>query len=171
MVKRELETPRHLLRPITLVERAELHALWTDEKVRRWLFDDREIALEVVDDLVTASDALAERGMGHWSVRGRKDGRLIGTAALRPIEDDDVELIYLLAPAEWRQGHATEVARVLLDHAFGTLGLERVVAQADVANIASLAVMKRIGMRFDKELEIDGRPLVQYAMERDRGGS
>ena len=163
----ELETARHRLRPITLDEKAELHALWTDPAVRRWLFDDEVIATEDVDELIAKSDARVAQGMGHWTIRAKSDGRLIGSAALQPIEGDGVELIYLLARSEWGRGHASEASRAILDHAFGTHGLDQVIAQADVSNTASIALMKRLGMRFDRELEIDGLPLVQYVLERE----
>ena len=162
-----LETERHWLRPITLDEKAELHALWTDPEVRRWLFDDVALAPADVDELVARSDALSGRGMGHWTIRTKQGGRLVGSAALQPLDDGEIELLYLLAPSEWGRGHATEVSRAILAHAFDTLGLDRVVAQADLPNVASVAVMKRLGMRFDKELLIDGLPLVQYVLERE----
>ena len=104
---------------------------------------------------------------GHWTIRAKPDGRLIGSAALQPLEGYGVELIYLLAPSEWGRGHASEASRAILDHAFGTLGLDQVIAQADVSNTASIALMRRLGMRFDRELEIDGLPLVQYVLERE----
>lgn len=166
-VNRALETERHRLRPIRTAELAELHALFTDPQVRRWLFDDATISEADVLELITASDALEPRGMGHWTVRQRSDGQLIGTAALQPCEDLGIELIYLLAPAAWGRGHATELGRALLAHAFETLGLERVIAQADTPNTQSIEVMKRLGMRFDRELERGGVSLVQYLIERD----
>ena len=79
-------------------------------------------------------------------------------------------VIYLLAPAEWGRGHASEVGRALLAHAFETLGLERVIAQADTPNTKSIDVMERLGMQFDRTLERDGVSLVQYAIERDGFG-
>jgi RimJ/RimL family protein N-acetyltransferase len=166
-VNRALETERHRLRPIRAAESTELHALFTDLQVRRWLFDDEAISEAVVMELITASDALEPRGLGHWTVRARSDDRLIGSAALQPCDGEEIELIYLLAPAEWGQGHASEVGQVLLAHAFETLGLERVIAQADTPNTKSIDVMKRLGMRFDRELEVGGLPLVQYVMERE----
>ena len=163
----ELETTRHWLRPITLAERSELTALWTDPEVRRWLFDDAVLSPDDVDALIARSDELQGRGMGHWSIRSKEDGQLLGSAALQPLEGHGVELLYLLTPAEWGRGHVTEACRAILDHAFGTLGLDEVIAQADVPNTASVEVMKRLGMRFDRELEIDGLPLVQYVLKRE----
>lgn len=167
-MNRALETERHRLRPIRRSERAELRTLFTDPQVRRWLFDDRTLAEADVDELIANSDALEARGLGHWTLRGKSDGRLIGTVGLQPFEDHHVELVYLLAPSEWGRGHATEACAALLQHAFVTLELPRVIAQADAPNAASIEVMKRLGMVFDRTLTIADAPLVQYAIERDQ---
>jgi len=52
-----------------------------------------------------------------------------------------------LARAHWGQGYATEAARAMLDFAFETLGVDRVYANIDPANAASIAVVRRLGMR------------------------
>ena len=167
-LNRALETERHRLRPIRRSERAELHALFTDPQVRRWLFDDRVIDDDDVDQLIVDSDALETKGLGHWTLREKSDDRLIGTVGLQPFEDHHVELVYLLSPSDWGRGHATEACEALLRHAFIALELPRVIAQADAPNAASIEVMKRIGMAFDCTPETGDVPLVQYAIEREQ---
>lgn len=56
-------------------------------------------------------------------------------------------LYWALSPASQRQGYATEAARAMVDYAFGTLYLRRLVATTDHHNLASQAVMRRLGMR------------------------
>ena len=166
MTDRTIETARHVLRPIHLGELDALHALWTHPEVRRWLFDDTSISRDGARDPVERSEAVAGRGLGHWSVRSREDGTLLGSAALLPLDPDDVELLYLLHPDHRGQGHATEAGAALLERAFGVAGLDRVVAQADRPNTASFEVMKRLGMVFERELEGANGPLVEYAIRR-----
>ncbi|MDQ3870967.1 MAG: GNAT family N-acetyltransferase, partial [Chloroflexota bacterium] len=45
------------------------------------------------------------------------------------------------------RGYATEAARALVDFAFGPMRLARIVATTDRDNLASQAVMRRLGMR------------------------
>jgi ribosomal-protein-alanine N-acetyltransferase len=45
-----------------------------------------------------------------------------------------VEIGWRLAAKHWGQGYATEAASVVLDHAFGPLGLEQVVSFTVPAN-------------------------------------
>jgi RimJ/RimL family protein N-acetyltransferase len=78
-----------------------------------------------------------------------------------------VELLYSLEPAHWGRGLATEAAARLLDHGFGTLGLARIIARADTPNLASQRVMQRLGMRFERDMELNGLPHVQYTLDAE----
>ena len=70
-------------------------------------------------------------------------------------------------PSRWGHGFATEAARAVLDHGFCTLALPRIAARADTPNVESIRLMERLGMRFEEERPIDGRPTVHYALTRE----
>jgi RimJ/RimL family protein N-acetyltransferase len=55
-------------------------------------------------------------------------------------------LFYAISPAYRRQGNASEAARAMLDYAFRSLRLKRMVATTTYDNLASQAVMRRLGM-------------------------
>src|SRR5205085_7665200 len=59
-------------------------------------------------------------------------------------------LYYALSPAYQRQGYATEATRALIDYAFTQLALKRIVATTTNENVASIAVMRKVGMRIEK---------------------
>jgi len=59
-------------------------------------------------------------------------------------------LFYAISPAHRRQGYATEAAQALVDYAFRRLHLKRVVATTDYDNLGSLGVMRKLGMRIEK---------------------
>jgi len=59
-------------------------------------------------------------------------------------------LFYAISPAHRRQGYATEAAQALVDYAFEHLHLKRVVATTDYDNLGSLGVMRKLGMRIEK---------------------
>ena len=87
--------------------------------------------------------------------RGARGKRLrrAHDAASRPGPDqpDDpgvADLGYRLLRRYWRQGLATEAARALLQHAFLTVGVRRVIAQTMAVNAASRGVMTAVGMSY-----------------------
>ena len=81
-------------------------------------------------------------------------------------------MAWRLAHEHWGRGYATEAATGWLDHAFGTLGLPRVISITDPPNRRSLAVMRRLGMVFDHEAEVEDNGVtfqaVVYAITADR---
>ncbi len=143
-----LETPRLRLRPFAPRDVDTLHAQWLDPDVRRYLWDGRTIARDEVVGVVEESIAsFAARRFGLWTIEAGSTP--IGFAGLRRIPDsDDVELYYGLAPSSWRSGFATEAARAVLRYAFDVVGLARVWLRTDGPNVASVAVMERLGARY-----------------------
>ncbi len=64
-------------------------------------------------------------------------------------------LFYAFSPAYQRQGYATEATQALIDYAFRELQLKRIVATTTYENVASIAVMRKVGMRIEKNLYLD----------------
>ena len=61
----------------------------------------------------------------------------------------EVEVGWAVSLYYRRQGYATEAARALLQYAFNTLGVRRVIAFTDHDNLASIQVMRRLQMHVD----------------------
>ena len=58
-----------------------------------------------------------------------------------------IDLYYGLAPAHWGKGYTTEAVRAAIDAAFtGHPGVNRIQADANPQNPASLRVMEKAGM-------------------------
>jgi RimJ/RimL family protein N-acetyltransferase len=93
--------------------------------------------------------------MGHWEAHGfglfavtlREAPDVMGRAGLCYLEDTGlVEIAYLFDTPYWGQGLATEVGRELLRWGFEELGLERIYGVANLENVASQAVLRKLGM-------------------------
>jgi RimJ/RimL family protein N-acetyltransferase len=104
-------------------------------------------------------------GMGYWTIRLRSQPKgFVGWMMLIP-EDatgPDIEIGWRMRPEYWGQGIATEAARPILDHAFGTLGCPRLVAGIIVANAGSVRVAEKLGFRPSPGLMAD--PYRRYAL-------
>ncbi|HEX6292306.1 MAG TPA: GNAT family N-acetyltransferase [Herpetosiphonaceae bacterium] len=59
-------------------------------------------------------------------------------------------LYYAFAPAHQRRGYATEATRAMIGYAFETLHLKRIVATTTYDNAGSIGVMRRVGMRIER---------------------
>lgn len=163
-----LQTKRLSLRPLTLDALDNLHHLWTAPDVRRYLWDDQVISKErTTEELHKTIDCFATHGFGLWAVCLLDRTHLIGFCGFVPVDSpQEAELLYGLAAAYWQQGLMTEAATAVLQHGFDNLGLERIVASADVPNVASIRVMEKLGMQFDKQETVNGLELVFYSIRR-----
>ena len=67
-------------------------------------------------------------------------------------------------PKYWGGGFATEVSHAILKYGFNKLELRRIIAIAMKENKASIRVMEKIGMEFDKfaPYEPEGEDVVWY---------
>jgi RimJ/RimL family protein N-acetyltransferase len=162
-----VETERLVLRPWRPGEDLDaLASLNADPRVMRWIAPFRPLSR-------AESAALLERIVAHWTEHGyglwavspraaagdAPAGRAapaaaecIGFAGLAvpaflPAVLPAVEVGWRLLPAWWGRGLATEAARAAVAHAFGPLGLARVVSVVDPGNAASLRVVEKLGMR------------------------
>jgi RimJ/RimL family protein N-acetyltransferase len=86
------------------------------------------------------------RGHGLWTVEPKAGGEVLGFVLIgfEP-GDQEPELGYLFRPAAKGRGFATEAAAALRDHAFGALGLDRLVSYIDPKNPRSIRVAERLG--------------------------
>ncbi|MFJ9368450.1 GNAT family N-acetyltransferase [Nocardia sp. NPDC101769] len=165
-----LRTGRLALTPVCASDRDELVALWHDPLVREFLFDGEMLSPGEITQIITNSEkSFATANFGLWAIRERSGGPLLGTAGLRELDGGpDLEIVYSLTPARWGGGLAGEAAAVVLDYAFDTLGLDRVLAEIDEGNTASRAVVERLGMRpFGTVPGVLG-PMIHYALTRPR---
>lgn len=105
---------------------------------------------------------------GVWTVL-LPDGEVIGHAGVQhtTIEDrDEVELLWFIHPDHWRRGYATEMAREAVRVAFAVLELDDLISFTVTANAASRAVMEKLGMTYEREIEHAGLPHVLYRLAR-----
>jgi ribosomal-protein-alanine N-acetyltransferase len=159
------------LRPADLNDIDGLHALAANPLVYRYLYDGVPPNKEFIARAVAQSVANAgETGLGMWFL---EDGstRYAGCVELRPYPSPrSAELIYLLDPRYWGQGLALRMAWTAITHAFLSSQIDSVIAGADLPNTASVAVIRRLGMRFHKDVRLPLGTGMEYVLHRDDAG-
>lgn len=164
-----IETDRLVLRPLSGDDLDALHELWTDPRVRSWLWDGRRIGRGRTRSVLRASRASVEsEGFGLWGVFESGEEELIGFCGFRRVENgDDIEILFGIAPAHWRRGYATEAAGAALREGFERHGWDRVVAATDRPNRASRRVIEKLGFRYHRRERRGGGTLDVYAISRE----
>lgn len=154
------------LRPASADDVDALHSIASEPLAYRFLFDGVAPNREAIAEMIANSLRDAEQaGLGIW-VLHRSGIDCAGCVLLRPQPSSGfAELVYLLDPAYWRQGLATRMAWTTMSAAFQTIPV--IVAGADGVNTASMGVMRRLGMRFHREVQYPLGPGVEYLRRRD----
>ena len=136
------------LNPLTGADAAELHELWILPAVRKYLWDDQVISLALTKKIINQGIVHLNRSeYGLWGVRLHDSDALIGFGGYWPFhEPSRIELLFGLSPYYWGYGYATEMARALVEYGREILGFKTILASTDLPNIASMAVLKRLGM-------------------------
>jgi RimJ/RimL family protein N-acetyltransferase len=92
-----------------------------------------------------------KHGFGLWHVARRADGVAMGMCGLlRRDFLPDVDLGYAFLPEHWGQGYAFEAADATLRHAATKFGLSRVIGVVSENNTASIRVLEKLGMSFER---------------------
>ena len=168
------ETPRLILREFRIEDAPAMDALFRDPAVMQ--FSIGSPLLSTPDWIARCRVNYHAQGYGRWAVVKKTKEAVIGFCglALEPEVNGrpEVELGYRLASSEWGSGYATEAATAVRDYAFGPLGLQRLIALIDPANVASIRVAENIGMCREADVLLDGydHPDHVYVVEH-AGGS
>jgi [ribosomal protein S5]-alanine N-acetyltransferase len=117
-------------------------------------------------------DRLHQPPFGDRAIVCRKTGALVGLVGLVPAFEPfgrlasfgaraearntlELGLFWAISPAHQRLGLASEAARTLIGYAFETMGAARVVATTAHDNLASIGVMRRLGMAIERNPQPD----------------
>lgn len=147
-----LEGERVRLRMLTSEDVPRLFAQFSDPKVMRYWsrtplmqIEDAAHLFEEIDRGVRACE------FAQWAIAQRQSDRMIGSCALFKLDRNHrrAELGFALASAHWGQGYAQEALRLALAYAFGTLELNRIEADIDPRNAASIRLVERMGFRYE----------------------
>ena len=168
----ELRTQRLRIRRLTMADLEPCHTLyletgWADpacseadhrERRRAWL----EWTVRSYDELL----ALTQPPYGERAISLQPTGEFVGLVGLVPLLapfaqlpafgamsdakfEPAVGMFWSIRPAHQRSGYATEAAAALATWALANLNLARLVAGTDRDNVASIGVMRRLGMRIE----------------------
>ncbi len=124
----------------------------SDPEVNRYLGGPtRQNAEALATRIKFYMDCYEKFGVGMCPMIWKETGDIIGSAGLQPLEDTgEIEVGYSIIKKYWGLGIGTEAARGWMEYGFNMMGLERIVAVANVPNAASRRIMEKLGMKFEK---------------------
>ena len=172
----------------------ETHTLKTERLSLRWLRPgDEPLLLAVWNDpafvqnvgdrgvrtTAEASEALengplklyADYGYGPYRVALAASDEAIGICGLFKRENlDDPDIGFALLPDYCGEGLAFEAAAAVAKHARAGLGLKRMTAIVSPRNAASIGLIEKLGLQFERLLTMPGedQEICLYSIDWDR---
>lgn len=142
---------------LTRSDAAFIVALQTDADWLRYIGDrgvrTEQDAVAYIDNGPGAS--YAAHGFGLYRVSLRSTGEPIGICGLLQRDTlPDPDIGYALLPAHRGKGYAAEAAAATLTFARETLGITRILAIVSPENAASIRVLEKIGMVFERSVQM-----------------
>ncbi|MEY4640858.1 MAG: hypothetical protein RLZZ227_852 [Pseudomonadota bacterium] len=137
------------------------HLWWEsdqDPETMRFLNDSKPATWDDIENVMVPrvaalSDAASGRGL--WEMADRESGEYLGWIMVRHYrfdrsdrEPDNLELGWRLKRSHWNRGLTTEAARAIIEVLQRNPTIRVFSAMADPRNLASIGVMKKLGMRY-----------------------
>ena len=152
-----LETPRLHIRAFTVDDAPFAYELVNDPDWIRNIGDRNVRTLEDARGYLERGPiAMQEKhGFSLFAVVSKETGATIGMCGLIRREIlEDVDIGFAFLPAYRGQGYALESARAVTEHAWGTLGLERLVAIVAPGNAPSIKLLETLGFTFERMMRL-----------------
>jgi ribosomal-protein-alanine N-acetyltransferase len=164
-----LETPRLIVRPFVIEDLEACHQLldleaWQTSKT----LEQRRTWLQWSMLNYEAMAELLQPAYGDRAVVLKSGGELVGSVGLVPsmsffdrlpgfggdadcnVMRPEAGMFWATRTAHLKKRYATEAAQALVDYAFDTMQLARLIATTDYDNLASQAVMRHLGMSIER---------------------
>lgn len=167
-----LTTRRLVLRALSGEDAAPLHGILAQPNVLRYFPRQTPPTLEQVQRIIAGQlTHWQDHGYGWWAVTLADTGQFIGWAGLQYLpETDEVEVAYLLDPAYWGRGLATEAAQKSLKFGYEDLDIPQIVAIVHPDNGASKRVIEKLGMTFTLQTDYFGMDCLRYELDQANFG-
>ncbi|WP_298521183.1 GNAT family N-acetyltransferase [uncultured Kordia sp.] len=97
----------------------------------------------------------SKNGFGLWLMELKETATPIGMCGLVNRDSlEDVDIGFALLPTYGRKGYTYEAAKATLQYAKEQLQILKIVAITDRNNVASIGLLNKIGLQFEKEMKL-----------------
>ena len=169
------ETDRLILREMLPDDVNGMFELDSDPLVHKYLGNKPIQTIEESKKMITyVRDQYVNQGVGRWSVIEKATGDFMGWSGLKFYFDYTLnskthfyDIGYRLIPRYWGKGYATESAIAAMDYGFNNLKLDTIVGLAEVENIGSNKILKKIGLKYIEVFAHEGEKVNWYELKKE----
>ena len=164
-----LETDRLLLREFSPNDAKNLYNLNLNPKVIRYTGNSAFKSIDEAKKFLENYRDYELNGYGRWAVINKESNKFIGWCGLKYGEmENETDIGFRYFEEQWNKGYASESAKACLNYGFEKLNLKRIIGRAMKKNIASIKVLEKIGLEFERDVEFEGEEAVIYQTENKK---
>ncbi|MCW3167145.1 GNAT family N-acetyltransferase [Chryseobacterium sp. 09-1422] len=165
-MKDVIETERLYLREFDISDAESFFELNLNPNVIKYTgnsafkdIDEAKVFLENYSDY-------QRNGFGRWAVINKSTQEFLGWCGLKYSEElDETDIGFRFFEHFWNQGFVTESAKVCIDYGFNELNIKTIIGRAMKENIASIKVLEKIGLQYERDFDFDGHDGAVYSVK------
>lgn len=166
-MKQILETNRLILRELNRSYAKSFYDLNSNPNVIKYTGNLAFKSLQEAREFLENYQDYKLNGYGRWAVIEKTTNKFIGWCGLKFGEmKNETDIGFRFFEEEWNKGFATESAVACVQYGFEKLKLKRIIGRAMKENIGSINVLQKIGLKYEKDTEFDGKEAVIYKIEK-----
>jgi RimJ/RimL family protein N-acetyltransferase len=173
MAKIFIETERLVLREIIPEDAEAFFAMDSNPEVVKYVgIEPLTNISQSIENIASIRNQYIENGIGRWAVICKEDGKLIGWCGLKLIKEINNhqnihDIGYRFSPEYWGKGFATESSVAVLNYAINNINLNKVYAYADVENVASNHILRKLGFEEKGTFLDEGDKCFWYELNKE----
>ena len=146
----KIETEHLSLRLLTENDLDNLEQLNTDPDVRAFFPDGIQNRAQTEKRMLELINNYKEHNLPGFIISEKESNAFLGRCGFSLLENNEVEVGYLLHKNYWGKGYATEALNALLNWAKKNISHQYIIAFAPTQHVASQRVMEKCGMALYK---------------------
>ena len=157
-----IETQRLILRKFTVEDAAFMLKLLNTPNWLRFIGDRNVRTLEEAKQYLLNGNirSYREYGFGFYVVVIKEIQESIGICGIVKREGlEDVDIGFAFFQQFMGKGYGYEAASAVLNYALNDLKIKRIVAIVDPENVVSIALIKKIGLQFEKMIQMSPKDI------------
>lgn len=165
-MKTILETDRLLLREFDISDAENFYQLNLNPNVIKYTGNSAFKGINEAKEFIENYSDYKRNGYGRWAVINKSTNQFLGWCGLKYDDKlDETDIGFRFFEHYWNLGFATESAKACIDYGFNELHLKMIVGRAMKENLASIKVLEKIGLHYDRDFDFDGKNGVIYKIE------
>ncbi|WP_027382654.1 GNAT family N-acetyltransferase [Epilithonimonas caeni] len=155
-MKEILITERLILRELNTNDAENFYRLNLNPNVIKYTGNSAFKDINEAKDFLENYQDYKLNGFGRWAVIEKSNNEFLGWCGLKYDKHlNETDIGFRFFEEHWNKGFATESAKACLDYGFKNLNLKSIIGRAMSENLASIKVLEKIGLKFEREFDFD----------------